>query len=343
VRPVDLIRSGWWVAVAAVACSVLVAIWVLRLPGQATTGDPQPFLLEPCLVDRTELIRAMAPDALRALTGPGVMTPSEVERANEAERGKVLVPSDSVVGVAFGGETRAYPLRLLRWHESVNDTVGDQPIAVTYSPLSGSVAVWNRVVNGRTVELAVSGRLLDSTTLLYDRGAPDGASGLWHQLTGAAITGPDIGLRLTPLPAVLATWEDWRDRHPDTAVMAPDPGSKQLYKRDPYHSYRGSDVLRFPVAPRPPTGGLALKARVAVVSAGEVDTAFPLAYLADAVGAERGTWATAVAGDIYLVHFDAVAGTVRVEPRDPDIAPPALRVTSWFAWYAAHPETVPLP
>ncbi len=342
-RPADLIRSGWWVAFTAVIVSVVVTIWLLRLPRQRVPGGEQPFALEPCLVDPTEIVRAMAPDGLDAVTGPAVMTPAQVELANQAERGKLLVASDRVVGVAFGGEIRAYPLRLLRWHEAVNDTVGGRAIAVTSSPLAGSVAVWDRQIDGDTVEFGVSGRLLDSTTLLYDRRLGSGSPSLWHQLTGEAVAGPAAGHRLTALPAAMATWSDWRERHPDTTVMAPDTGSKQLYKRDPYHSYRGSDVLRFPVDPLPPGGGLALKAPVAVVTADGIDAVFPLPYLAEAVGTARGTWVAPIGSRVYLVRFDAETATVAVEPRDPGVAAPAVRVASWFAWYAANPQTAPLP
>lgn len=37
-----------------------------------------------------------------------------------------------VLGVEFGGEVRAYPVRMLRYHHIVNDTVGGEPLLVTY-------------------------------------------------------------------------------------------------------------------------------------------------------------------------------------------------------------------
>jgi len=342
-KPGDLIRSGWWIVVAAAAVSMVVAVWVVRLPRDGTAGGPRPFVLEPCLVDPDEVVRAMAPDGLVALTDPATLTPAEVDRRNESERGKLLVPSDRVVGVDLGGERRAYPLRLLRWHEVVNDVVGGRAVAVASSPLSGSLAVWDRTIDGRTLELGVSGRLLDSTTLMYDRRPDGGASSLWHQLTGQAIAGPLAGRRLRPMPAEIATWGRWRTAHPDTTVLAPDPGSLPLYKRDPYHSYRGSDVLRFPVDPLPPAGALARKDPVAIVTADNLDAAFPLRYLADAVGSARGTWVAPIGERVYRIHFDADEGTVAAEPNDPGDDPPAVRLASWFAWYAAHPDTVPLP
>jgi hypothetical protein len=339
-----LIRSGWWVAVAAVVPSALVVALLLRPPaGSTTPAGLGPIALEPCLVDPGEIVEAMARDGLVALTLPAVMTPAEVARHNENERGKLLVPSDLVIGVELGGEARAYPLRLLRWHEAVNDVVGGRAIAVTSSPLAGSIAVWDRVADGRELVLGVSGRLVDSTTLLDDRQPAGGASSLWHQLSGEAIAGPAAGRRLEPLPAALATWGNWSRDHPDTTVMAPDPGSKRLYKRDPYHSYRGSDLLRFPVDPLPPAGPLALKDLVAVVTAGGADTAFALPDLAEAVGAPRGVWAALLGDAVYLVEFDAEAGTVAVRPRDPGTPPPPVRVAYWFAWHALHPGTVTYP
>ena len=339
-----LVRSGWWVlAVAAVLSVAVLAAWLMAPRDTPPRPAVDGISFEPCLVERDEIVRAMARDGLVALTEPAVMTPDEVDLANEAERGKLLVPDDLVVGVALGGEARAYPLRLLRWHEAVNDTLGGRAVAVTSSPLAGSVAVWDRDLGDRAIELAVSGMLLDSTSLLYDRHRGQGPASLWHQLSGEAVAGPAAGRRLSPLPASLATWGTWRRDHPDTTVMAPDPASKQLYKRDPYHSYRGSEVLRFPVDPLPPAGPLGVKDRVAVVTAAGVDTAFALPLLAAAVGTPRGTWAAELDHDVFLVDFDAVTGAISVSPHDPAAPAPPVRYASWFAWYALHPGAVPFP
>jgi hypothetical protein len=345
VTPSDLVRSGWWVVVAAVGVLAGILILLVRPSGAPDPVDVRAELaVDPALASRDDAVRAMARDGLVALTDPPTMTPAEVELANSAERGKLLVPSDRLIGVFIDGEARAYPLRLLRWHEAVNDTVGGRPITVTYCPLSDAAAVWDRI-DEPDLELAVSGWLLDSDTLLYDRRQQGEPSNLWHQLTGRAVAGPAAasGHRLTPLPAAIATWQEWRQRYPDTVVMAPDPASKPLYKRDPYHSYRGSDVLRFPVDPLPPDGVLARKDPVAIVTTPEGDSVFALRYLADAVGSPYGTWAAPIGRDVYLLSFDADAGTITVEPRDPDTPPPAVRVASWFAWYAADPTTVPGP
>ena len=339
-----LIRSGWWVLVAAAALSALMAWTFFRVTTTSRIDEEKVVIeLEPCRVEPDRLIVAMARDSLVALTMPATLTPDEVDLRNQEERGKLLVSSDRVIGVNMGGETRAYPLRLLRWHEVVNDRVGGRAIAVTYSPLSGAVAVWDRRLRGVEIEFGVSGRLFNSNTLLYDRRADGGPSSLWHQLSGQALAGPAVGENLSPLSAEIETWAEWRRRHPSTRVMAPDSDSKQLYKRDPYHSYRGSDALRFPVSPLPPGDALALKDLVAVATVGGTDHAFALRDLGEAVGAPRGSWAALLDDVVYMISFDAEAGTFRIAAHERDLAPPPVRFAYWFEWYSLNPETVPLP
>ncbi len=153
-------------------------------------------------------------DGVRALVAPAMIDAAEVDRFNREERGKMLVPDDRVIGVEISGDARAYPLRLMRWHEVVNDVVGGEPIAVTYSPLCDSVAVFSRELDGIEVELGVSGLLYNSNTLLYDRRSGPPATPLWTparwspgRRTGA---GP---ARLVPA-RILTTWASWRARHP---------------------------------------------------------------------------------------------------------------------------------
>jgi hypothetical protein len=125
--------------------------------------------------------------------------------------------------------------------------------------------------------------------------------------------------------------------------MAPDPETKRLYKRDPYHSYRGSDVLRFPVDPLPPDGLLAYKDLVAVVTIGDHDYPFALPYLENATGTPQGRWAALLDRQVYLISFDAANGTVTVSSQDGSRPTPPLRVAYWFEWYSLYPQSTPLP
>jgi hypothetical protein len=39
---------------------------------------------------------------------------------------------EPVFGVSINGDERAYPLRILAWHELSNDVVGGKPVALVY-------------------------------------------------------------------------------------------------------------------------------------------------------------------------------------------------------------------
>lgn len=335
-----LIRSGWWVAVAALVVSGAV-VWIMVAPILSNRGPgiaPIEFDLGSATVDRDLIVRAMAIDGVRALSSPDTISPQEIDRYNSEERGKLLVPDDRVVGLFLGGEARAYPLRLMRWHEVVNDVVGGEVIAVTYSPLCDSVVVYSTQTANGVIELGVSGLLYNSNPLLYDRNKGPESSPLWTQLDGLPVTGGDPlqSNRLRPLTADLITWRDWRAQHPETTIVAQQPDMKKLYKRDPYHSYFGSDVLRFPVAPLPPETGLRLKDRVVVIAVDDTEAILALPFL----GESPGTVEVVVADLPFRVVFDAEVGVAEVDPLIDTDRRISVRYSFWFAWYSLK-RTIP--
>jgi hypothetical protein len=137
-----------------------------------------------------------------------------------------------VVGVERGGAARAYPLRVLRWHEVVNDALGG-PLLVTYCPLCGSSIVAERTVAGEVTVFGVSGKLWRGDLVMYDRAT----GSLWSQLLARAVRGPRTGDRLALLPSRLTSWRTWREEHPDTEVLLPPPHSNTVRGRDETHSY----------------------------------------------------------------------------------------------------------
>lgn len=340
-----IIRSGWWVALAAAALTLVVGAMIAApLFNQVRSGAADAeFKLAHTTVPRKFIARAMNRDGVRVLVAPAMTDAAEVDRFNREERGKMLVPDDRVIGVDISGDARAYPLRLMRWHEVVNDVVGGEPIAITYCPLSDSVAVFSREVDGVEIELGVSGLLYNSNTLLYDRrtGPPD--TPLWIQLDGRPAAGPspDSQPRLDLRLAHLTTWENWRARHPETGILAPLPDMKTLYKRDPYHSYFGSDLLRFPVDPLPPATGLSLKDRLVIVTIDGEDTAMALPALAAAVGTRSGSVELTVQGLPLRIAFDVDLGVADVAPLGEPNRLTAIRYAFWFAWHSLE-GTVPV-
>ena len=339
------LRSGGWVVVASVAVTGLAfayyAAQLVRNRGSHAVGDGRNvdsygFSLTPCLVPRDLLVASGMPkDGLPALVSPAVWTPAEADAAT-TKRSKFLVLGDRVIGVRVGGQTRAYPLRLLVWHEVVNDTIAGVPILVTYNPLCDSVVVFRRTVGGRVLTFAVSGLLYDSNLLMYDRQQQRESESVWSQLLFKAVAGPSAaaGADLEVLPLSVETWGEWRRNNPATTVLAPDPRLASQYPRDPYTSYFGSDELRFPVRPLPSPVTYPLKTPVVALGGPSGWTAFPVPALTSSTASP----------EPFQGPVARLAGALEYRQRDHTVAVATDRLpsgvgvvyASYFAWYATH-------
>ena len=151
-----------------------------------------------------------------------------------------LEPKDPVIVVEHGGETKAYPLRILMFHEIVNDRVGGRPMAVTYCPLCNTALVFDRRVDGRTLDFGTTGRLRHSDLVMYDRQTES----WWQQASGEAIVGELTGTELEFVSANTLGWETARELYPDLRVLSRDTGFARRYGQNPYAGY---DTRRGPI------------------------------------------------------------------------------------------------
>ena len=232
---------------------------------------------------------------------------------------------DLVIGVEVNGDARAYPRRIIDWHEMVNDTVGGVPVSLAYCTLCGSAILYDGRAGGAVHRFGTSGLLYRSNKLMYDRAT----NSLWEQYTGEPVWGDlaGSGLRLDVLPVVHTTWEEWLAAHPDTRVLDIETGHFRDYREGAaYARYFASSGLMFPVPDR--RGPLAVKDSVyAVRHNGEV-VAYPIlllgeqGFVEDEIGGERAVvFATAdrtggrayAAGAVRFVSFDADAGVALAE------------------------------
>jgi hypothetical protein len=206
------------------------------------------------------------PDGIPAIDRPAFIAP---------EQATWLTPKEPVLALEIGGDARAYPLQILMWHEIVNDTVGGKPVVVTYCPLCNSGVVYERVVDGATLDFGTSGKLYKSDLVMYDR---QGHS-LWAQMEGRAIVGQRAGTRLTLVPANTIAFDDWRTAHPRGKVLSRETGHQRDYGANPYRSYDQSDLRPFlfdgrPDIRRPP------KERVVGIKIRKTAKAYPWPFLA---------------------------------------------------------------
>lgn len=238
-----------------------------------------------------------------------------------------LDAEDQVLGVFRNGVAKAYPVRILNWHEIVNDRFGNENVAVTYCPLCRSGIAFRATVKGKPATFGVSGLLYDNNVLLYDRETES----LWSQMKHRAVTGPLKGEMLEPLPVSNTTWGWWRMKYPSTLVLSEDTGYQRDYRRDPYGDYATLPMLHFPISAVSQRYGLK-EVVVGVEVAGRYK-AYPLTELEKGVSRIRDT----VAGQTVELRFDRKSRTAVVRAADGEEIPNL--VAYWFAWYAFHPDT----
>ena len=132
-----------------------------------------------------------------------------------------LADTALVLGVVVGDEARAYPLSTL-WEEgkhTVNDDLGDSPIAVSMCPLAGVGATYLRKVGNDVLDIGSLVRIDRGSLVLYDRQTHTS----WNLLSGDALSGQLEGQSLRGIPTTFTTWAYWRAMHPTTTVyVSPD-------------------------------------------------------------------------------------------------------------------------
>ncbi|MBI4287452.1 MAG: DUF3179 domain-containing protein [Chloroflexi bacterium] len=189
-----------------------------------------------------------------------------------AQADKWLTDKEPVVALELAGDKRAYPLRILTWHEVVDDEVGDIPVAVTYCPLCNTAVAFDRRVDGNVLTFGVSGLLRHSDLVMWDHQSES----LWQQGTGEGIAGEHTGKLLSFFPVSIVSWQDFKAAHPDGKVLSKDTGHFRSYGVNPYSGYDTS-ARPFLFAGNPDPR---LPALERVVGVGKGDTAVAYSFSA---------------------------------------------------------------
>lgn len=222
-------------------------------------------------------------DGIPALNHPAFISATQADH--------VLRPFDVVLGVEFDGVAKAYPVRILNWHEVVNDDVRKQPVLISWCPLCGSGIVYDPRIGSQRYIFGVSGLLYKRNLLLYDRETQS----LWSQLAGVAVTGPMVGTFLRHLPATETTWAHWKNEHPQALVLSFHTGYRRDYSEDPYRNW--------PIDRRP----------ALVVQNREVAKIYPFSQLRKALKNADGPFVDNFDGLKISIFFDSKSQTAVVK------------------------------
>jgi hypothetical protein len=129
-----------------------------------------------------------------------------------------------VIGLALKGEARAYPIEIIGYHHQVKDTVGGQPVLVTYCTVCRTGRIYSPFVNGRYEQFRLVG--MDHFNAMFEDSS---TKSWWQQATGIAITGERKGLRLNEIPSAQMRLGDWLSLHPNSSTLQPDPNFRARY------------------------------------------------------------------------------------------------------------------
>ena len=296
-----------------------VAIWAAAALLLGAAHAKNGFDLSAVTIPADEILQGGPPkDGIPAIMSP-VFTAGE-----DAD---FIGDDELVIGVVIDNDARAYPIKILNWHEVVNDDFNGMPVAVTYCPLCGSGVVFDANIDGQQHQFGVSGLLYNSDVLLYDRQSDS----LWSQLLRRGVSGKYADTPLRALRAEHLPWGEWRRRYPGTKVLTTDTGEFRDYNQDPYAGYVGDRATFFPVKPSAPAE-FHPKEWVLGVVIGDSAKAYPFSQLAKN---DESQIRDKVGGEDITIHWNAETRSARAEWAGDNGA--ALRAF-WFAWFAFHPD-----
>jgi len=257
------------------------------------------------------------PDGIPSIDNPQFTPATEVN---------YLDPGDIVIGYTKDGVARAYPFRILIWHEIVNDTVASRPIAIVYCPLCGTAMVFDRSYRDQTLEFGVSGLLYNSDVLMFDRQTKS----LWSQLGMKSVAGEFVGTELLWLHSEQSTWDAWRKKYPDGQVLNTNTGHRRDYVNLPYQGYFTSSRTMFPyednrdeLAPKEWIAGIRVDAQA---KAYHIESLPDNQWVDDQVG-----------GTSLRIRYSPENESFEAETADGKVIP--VVHAFWFAWQAFYPDT----
>ena len=165
----------------------------------------------------------------------------------DAAEADYLLDDDLVFGIEINGDARAYPHRIMGWHEMLNDVIGGVPVALAYCTLCGAGILYESSTgnSSKPFVFGSSGLLYRSNKLMFDRQT----NSLWNQFTGEPVSGTlaHSGIVLQTRPVTITSWASWRAQHADTRVLSLETGHFRNYDSGVvYRDYFASEDLMFP-------------------------------------------------------------------------------------------------
>jgi hypothetical protein len=203
----------WFFRAIFVAMIVAGAASAWRTPGRKKFAVPVLVVLAAGVVYALNF--QMAADRMFIAPKSVVMMPAD---RNKVDTGRLIV------GIDINGQARAFPIQFIGYHHQVRDTVGGQPVMVSYCTVCRTGRVFSPVVDGHTESFRLVG--MDHFNAMFE----DRTTGSWwRQANGEAIAGPAKGKVLIEIPSQQVKLSEWLVLHPNSLIMQADSALRSNY------------------------------------------------------------------------------------------------------------------
>jgi hypothetical protein len=145
-------------------------------------------------------------------------------RTFSAAKDNAVDSNKLVIAIDINGQARAYPIQIIGYHHQVRDTVGGEPIMVTYCTVCRTGRVYRPFVDGKPETFRLVG--MDHFNAMFEDGE---TKSWWQQATGVAVAGPLKGHKLEEVPSHQYSLAAWLRLHPNSTVLQPDSNFKEDY------------------------------------------------------------------------------------------------------------------
>jgi hypothetical protein len=134
--------------------------------------------------------------------------------------------NELVLVVEHQGDARAFPLSIIGYHHQVMDTIGNEPVLITYCTVCRTGRAWSPKIYGEADRFRLVG--MDHFNAMFEDSR---TKSWWRQVNGECIAGPLKGSRLDELFSSQMSLGEFARRHPSGLVLRPDPHFMAKYEQ----------------------------------------------------------------------------------------------------------------
>jgi hypothetical protein len=182
-------------------------------------------------------------DGIRSIDDPAFME-MEGKRIADNPFYSTLGKDELFTVIDQNGTFKAYPHRILEYHEIVNEINDKSCYTISYCPLTGTSRAWRSKVNNTETEFGVSGLLYNNNLILYDRQTESH----WSQILNLSVNGSTMGQRIAEKQVFELKYNELAKLDGNVFLLDPNSGSLSSYAYSPYEDYKTSDHIFFPLS-----------------------------------------------------------------------------------------------